>query len=151
MEKKKIIEVCKHPYMFKVEVTFGTFDEMVEKRYNYQSWNGGQVFIGGSFNRRMNDTSRAALVELGVEFDFKSFTTDEDKKLHFIGVESPKGIRYSRWEGTYCYYPSLFDEEMKQGLFPINADWDGVTYIERGGYVNGRYTPRYERTDTYRY
>ena len=148
---KKVIEVYKHPYMFKVEVELGTFDEMVANEYRYQTWNGGQLFIGGSFNEKMNKTSRAPWIELAVEFDFDTYDRDENGKLHFNNVSSPKGISYSRWEGTYCYYPSLFDEEMKQGLFPVKADWNGVTYIERGDYVNGKYVPRYERTDTYRY
>ena len=137
--------------MFKVEVEFGTLDEMLANRYRYQIWNGGQVFIGGTFNEKMNETSRASLIEMAVEFDFDTYTMNENGELHFNGVSSPKGIRYSRWEGTYCYYPSWFDEEMKQGLFPIKANWDGVTYIKRGDYVNGKYVPRYEKTDTYRY
>ena len=151
MAKKKVIEVYNHPYMFKVEVEFGTFEEMIAKRYRYQTFNGGQVFIGGTFNEKMNDTSKASLIELAVEFDFDTFHRDENGGLHFDNVSSPKGISYSRWEGTYCYCPSWFDEEMKQGLFPVKANWDGVTYIERGEYVNHKYVPRYERTDTYRY
>ena len=151
MAKKKVIEVYKHPYMFKVEVDFGTFEEMVANRYRFKKWNGGQLFIGGSFNEKMNNTSRASFIELAVEFSFDTYKRDENGELHFGGVSSPEGIRYSRWEGTYCYCPSWFDEEMKQGLFPIKANWDGVTYIERGDYVNGRYVPRYERTKTYVY
>lgn len=144
---KKTIEIKKHPYMFKVDVTFGSFDEMVYNRYRYQSWNGGQVFIGGTFNEQMNKTSRASLVEVAVEFDYESFKKDKDD-LHFFGVKEAKGIRYSCWEGTYCYYPELFDEEMKRGLFPVRADWDGKTYIERWDKKRGYH---YELTDTYRY
>ena len=151
MAKKKVIEVYKHPYMFKVEVEFGTFDEMVANRYRFQKWNGGQLFIGGSFNEKMNNTSRASFIELAVEFSFDTYKRDENGELHFGGVSSPEGIRYSCWEGTYCYCPSWFDEEMKQGLFPVKANWDGVTYIERGEYVNNKYVPRYERTKTYVY
>lgn len=151
MAKKKVIEVYKNPYMFRVEVDFGTFEEMVANRYRFQTLNGGQLFIGGSFNEKMNETSRAPLIELAVEFSFDTYKWDENGELHFEGMSSPKGIRYSRWEGTYCYWSSLFDEEMRQGLFPVKANWDGVTYIKRGEYVNNKYVPRYERTKTYVY
>lgn len=156
---KKTIEFRKHPYMWKVEIEFGTFEEMVANMYRYQTWNGGQVFIGGSFNEKMNDSGRRApLVEIAVEFDFDYFKEDENKKYQFFGVKSPKGISYSRWEGAYSYYRSLFDEEMGNGLFPVRADWDGKTYIERWKYKGkdkyGVPIPDksyYELTDTFRY
>ena len=89
---------------------------------------------------------------MAVEFDFDTYNRDKNGELHFKGVSSPKGIRYSCWEGTYCYCPSWFDEEMKQGLFPVKANWDGKTYIERGKYdKDGKYVTHYELTDTYRY
>lgn len=149
-KKKKTIEFYKHPYMWKVEIEFGTFEEMIANRHGYQTWNGGQVFIGGTFNEKMDSTNRAALVQIGVEFDFDIYERSNGQ-LRFNNVSSPKGISYSRWEGTYCYYSSMFNEEMKQGLFPVRANWNGETYIEKGEYVNGRYVPKYKKTDTYRY
>ena len=71
--ERKIIEVKKHPYMWKVQVTFGTLEDMLKNRYRWQEWNGIQVFVGGTFNEKMNETSRASLVELAVEFDVESF------------------------------------------------------------------------------
>lgn len=127
---RKIIEVKKHPYMWKVQVTFGTLEDMLKNRYKWQKWNGIQVFVGGTFNEKMNETSRASLVELAVEFDVESFKCEKGI-LSINGIKSAKSIRYSCWEGTYCYSPSLFDEMMEKGLYPISADWDGNTYIER--------------------
>ena len=148
--KKKTIEFLHHPYMWKVEIEFGTFEEMMENRYDYQTWNGGQVFLGGTFNEKMDSTNRAALVQIGVEFDFDTYERNNGH-LRFNNVSSPKGISYSRWEGTYCYYKSMFDKEMEQGLFPVRANWNGETYIEKGDYVNGKYVPMYKKIDTYRY
>lgn len=128
--ERKIIEVKKHPYMWKVQVTFGTLENMLKNRYRWKEWNGIQVFVGGTFNEKMNETSRASLVELAVEFNVESFKCEKGI-LSLNGIKTAKSIRYSCWEGTYCYIPSLFDEMMKKGLYPISADWDGNTYIER--------------------
>ena len=59
---RKIIEVKRHPYMWKVQVTFGTLEDMLKNRYRWQKWNGIQVFVGGTFNEKMNETIRASLV-----------------------------------------------------------------------------------------
>lgn len=131
--ERKTIQVKKHPYMWNVEVEFGTFEQMIANRYRWQEWNGFQIFIGGTFNEKMNNGTRASLIELAVEIDAESFS-HVNGELSFSGISSAKGIRYSRWEGTYCYYESLFDEMMKKGLFPIRADWDERTYIERLSY-----------------
>lgn len=104
--EKKIIEVKKHPYMWKVQVTFGKLEEMLKNRYRWQEWNGIQVFVGGSFNEKMNKTSKASLVELAVEFDVDSYNCEKGV-LSLNGIKSAEGIRYSRWEGTYCYCPNL--------------------------------------------
>ncbi len=116
--------------MWKVQVTFGTLEDMLKNAYRWQEWCGMQVFVGGTFNEKMNKGSRASLVELAVEFDIESFSR-QNGVLSLNGIKSAKGIRYSCWEGTYCYYKSLFDEEIKSGLYPVSADWDGKTYIER--------------------
>jgi hypothetical protein len=53
---------------------------------------------------------------------------------------------------------SYFDEQLKKGLWPVSADWDGKTYIERWRYKgkdkNGipiADKPYYEQTDTFRF
>lgn len=149
--EKKIIEVGKHPYMWKVEVTFGTLDEMIKNAYRKQSRNGLQVFIGGSFNEGMNDTGRrASLFELAVEIDYDTYSC-KDGVLKLNGVKSASAIGYSCWEGVY-WYCDYFEGELKQGLYPIKANWDGKTYIKRGKYdKNGKYVYHYELTDTFRY
>lgn len=152
MEKiVKTIEVYKHPYMWKVNIEFGTLDEMLKNCYRWVRWHGLEVSIGGSFNKRMDSSSRAALVQIAVQLDVDSYST-EGGTLKVSGVKSARGIRKNPWEGTYCYYESLFDSMMEQGLYPVRADWDGKTYIERGKYDdNHRWKSWYEQTDTYRY
>ena len=40
--------------MWKVQVTFGTLEDMLKNRYRWQELNGIQVFVGGTFNEKMN-------------------------------------------------------------------------------------------------
>lgn len=152
MEKiVKTIEVRKHPYMWKMQVEFGTLEDMLKNRYDWKRWHGIEVSIGGSFNKKMDSGRRAPLVQVAVQFDVNSYRT-ENGELVLNGIKSAKSIRKSPWEGTYCYYESLFDDMMKQGLFPVRADWDGKTYIETGEYdENHRWKSWYVLTDTYRY
>lgn len=152
--EKKIIEVCKHPYMWKVEVTFGTLEEMLENQLNVLS--SKEIEIGGSFNKRINEECgrRAALINIGVEIS-------PSPSLHrFPKAEEIKevnGICMCPWDGVY-WYVDYFDEYIKRGLYPVKADWDGNTYIKRGIY-NGKdkngipiwVGDRYELTDTFRY
>lgn len=147
----KTIEVYKHPYMWKVNVEFGTLEDMLENCYHWVNWDGLEVSIGGSFNRRMNSGRRAALVQIAVQLIVDTYST-EDGTLKVSGVKSARGIRKNPWEGTYCYNESLFDSMIEQGLYPVRADWDGKTFIERGKYdENKRWQRWYEQTDTYRY
>lgn len=151
MAVEKEIEVKHHPYMWKVRVTFGTLEEMLKNNYRWQKWNGIQIFVGGSFNEKMNDYSRASLVELAVELDVESYRCEKGN-LTINGLKSAKSIRYSRYEGTYCYDTSFFDEMMKKGLYPISADWDGKTYIERcRDKGKGKYEYYYELTKHFIY
>ena len=152
MEKiVKTIEVYKHPYMWKVNVEFGTLEDMLKNCYRWVRWDGLEVSIGGSFNRRMDSGSRAALVQIGVQLDVDTYRV-EDGTLKVSGVKSAKGIRKIPWEGVYSYCESLFDTMMEQGLYPVRADWDGKTFIERGKFdENERWKSWYEQTDTYCY
>ena len=143
---KKIIEVRKHPYMWKVEVTFGTLQEMLDKSLNVMS--SSEIEIGGSFNISMDSTKRAALICLGCKI---SPSPDRYRFPNVEDIKEVKGICSSPWEGVY-WYVDYFDEFIGKGLYPINADWDGKTYIERGYYdKNHRWVEYYELTDTYRY
>ena len=149
---EKTIQIYKHPYMWNVVVKFGTLQEMLNNSLNDIA--SREIVIGGSFNGKMNGTRRAALINIGVEIspspDHCRFPKAED-------VKEVKGICSSPWEGVY-WYENFFNDELKQGLYPINADWDGKTYIERWTYKgeNKAGVPipdkkYYELTDTYRY
>ena len=147
----RTIKVCKHPYMWEVDVEFGTLEQMLENAYHWQTWHGFEVCIGGTFNKGMDKTRRSPLVQLAVQVQYDTYGGDNGK-LKLKGVRSPKGIVKSPWEGVYWYCESLFDDMLEKGLYPIRADWDGKTYIERGEYgKNGRWETRYELTDTYLY
>ena len=151
MAVEKEIEVKHHPYMWKVRVTFGTLEEMLKNNYRWQKWNGIQIFVGGSFNEKMNDRSRASLIELAVELDVESYRCEKGN-LTINGLKSAKGISYSSYEGTYCYAKHFFDEMMEKGLYPISADWDGKTYIERcRDKGKGKYEYYYELTKHFIY
>jgi hypothetical protein len=144
MEKKitKTIEVRKHPYMFKVEVKFGTLQEMLDNAHYKVNWNGYQISIGGTFNKKLDSTRRSPLVQLAVEIPRDGYIV-ENRRIKLNGTGSPKGIIKSEWEGVYWYCESLFDDMLEKGLFPVRADWDGKTYIER--------EDGYELTDGYYY
>ena len=153
MAKKvtKTIEVYKHPYMWKVEVTFGTLEEMLENAYRWVRWDGIEVSIGGTFNKKMDGTRRAPLVQIAVQLDVEEYRADNGT-LKVNGIKSAKGIRKNPWEGTYCYSEGLFDDMLEQGLYPVIANWDGKTYIRRGRLnKNNEWESWYELTDTYRY
>ena len=126
-------QIYKHPYMWNVEITWGTKDEMLKNKIPTSHVWKNQVIIGGSFNKEMRNGSRAALVLIGVE-------------LHDNNNDA--SIQYCPWEGTYHYLDGLFDKNLEQGIYPISLDWDGKTYIV-DKYVNGVQT--YRLTDTYRY
>lgn len=132
MEKKitKTIEVKKHPYMWKVDVVFGTIQEMLDNAHYKVRWNGYQISIGGTFNKKMDCGRRSPLVQLAVEVKYDTSSV-ENRRLKLNGVRSPKGIVKSPWEGVYWYCESLFDDMLEKGLYPFRADWDGKTYIER--------------------
>ena len=152
MEKvRKTIEVFKHPYKWEVEVEFGTIEEMLKNCHNWVVWDGIEVLVGGSFNEKMDSGRRAPLCQVGVQLDVETYAT-ENGVFSVSGVKSAKGIRKCPWEGTYCYSKSLFDDMIAKGLYPVRADWDGKTYIERGKYgKDNRWESWYELTDTYRY
>lgn len=114
--------------MWHVTITWGSLEQMREKCK--QSGN-GTLCCAGSFNEKFNSTSRAALVQIGVRERYDG---------------SYKGVQECPWEGVY-WYISVFDEQISQGLFPIKADWDGKTYIQRWSQDK----PYYQLTDTYRY
>ncbi len=136
MEQKitKTIEVYKHPYMWKVDVVFGTIQEMLDNAHYKEAWNGYQISIGGMFNKKMDCGRRSPLVQLAVEIPRDGYIV-ENRKIKLNGAGSPKGIIKSEWEGVYWYCESLFDDMLEKGLYPVRADWDGKTYIEsEGGY-----------------
>ena len=147
----KTIEVCKHPYKWNIQVEFGSLEDMLKYCKYWKRWNGIEVSIGGSFNEKMDLGRRAPLVQVAVQLDVDSYGS-VDGALTINGLNSAKSIRKNPYEGTYCYYESLFDDMMKQGLFPVRADWDGKTYIQTGQYdENHRWQSWYKLTDTYRY
>lgn len=151
---KKTIELYKHPYMWKVEVTFGSLKEMLDNAQNMIPSN--EVELGGSFNKRMWEESgrRAPLINIGVKIspnpELHRFPKADD-------ITDVKGIGICHWEGVY-WEISCFDEEIRNGLYPVKADWDGKTYIQDCTYkgkdkngipiVDKTY---YRLTDTYRY
>ena len=59
---RKIIEVKRHPYMWKVQVTFGTLEDMLKNRYRWQKWNGIQVH---SISQRNKISKKHPLFMLG--------------------------------------------------------------------------------------
>lgn len=152
MEKvTKTIEVFKHPYKWEVEVEFGTIEEMLKNCHRVGAWDGIEVLVGGSFNKKMDSGSRAPLCQVGVQLDVETYGT-ENGVFSVSGVKSAKGIRKNSWEGTYCYNKSLFDSMLEQGLYPVRANWDGKTYIERGKLdKDGNWKSWYELTDRYVY
>ena len=148
---KKTIRVYRHPYAFDLDVEFGTFDEMIKSAYSQGAWDGYQVKVGGSFNKKMDNTSRAAFLQIGVQLKTKKcgdMNYMSMPKVHLTedDVASAMGIMISPWEGTY-WESGWCSEELKSGLFPVRADWDGKTLIER----TKKSKPYYELTDTYRY
>ena len=152
MEKiTKTIEVFNHPYKWNVQVEFGTLEDMLKNAKHWVRWDGMEVSIGGSFNKKMDSTRRAPLVQIAVQIDYDTYSVDNGT-LKLNGVKSAKGIKKCPWEGVYCYCKDYFDDMLEQGLYPVRADWDGKTYIERGDYdENHRWKSWYELTDTYRY
>ena len=151
MEKKKI-RVYKHPYMWEVDFTFGTLEQMIENRESVtgQYTSSFHLYFGGSFNKEMNSTNRAPLVLVGAEIGVNK-RTDYWREVDVTDISSVKCIQSCMWEGTYFFLEEL-NEFIKQGLYPINVDWNGVTYIEDGYYdKNHRYQISYRKTDTYRY
>lgn len=63
---EKIVEIYKHPYMWKVKVSFGTLKEMLANQQNEMA--SSEIELGGSFNKRMWEESgrRAPLINIGV-------------------------------------------------------------------------------------
>lgn len=152
MEKvTKTIEVFKHPYKWEVEVEFGTIEEMLKNCHRVGAWDGIEVLVGGSFNERMDSGRRAPLCQVGVQLDVETYGS-ENGVFSVSGVKSAKGIRKNPREGTYCYNKSLFDSMLEQGFYPVRANWDGKTYIERGKLdKDGNWKSWYELTDRYVY
>ena len=147
----KTIEVFKHPYKWNVQVEFGTFEDMLKNAYCCKRWDGMEISVGGTFNKQMDSTRRSPLVQIAVQVQYDTYRVDNGI-LKLNGVTDAKGIRTCPWEGTYCYCESLFDDMIAKGLYPVRADWDGKTYIERGKYgKDNRWESWYELTDTYRY
>lgn len=142
----KTVEIYKHPYMWKVQIKFGTLQEMLDNsptRIHY-----GEMALGGSFNKQMDSGNRAALIQIGLEIQP---TPERLHKPNAKDITEVKGICMSNWEGTY-WYIDAFDEELKNGLYPISADWDGKTYIYDGAFdENHEWKSWYRITDTYRY
>lgn len=147
--EKKTIQIGKHPYAFNIDVTFGSFEEMLANAKYKSHWDGYQIDLGGSFNRMIEEQCgrRASFLSIGVQLELK----DDNKPVTLDNVESAYAISQCRWEGVY-WKCSYFDDEIKRGLFPIKADWNGRTYIERGKFdQNHRYQTWYELTDTFRF
>lgn len=149
------IQIGMHPYAFNIDVKFGTFDEMIKNAKSLAYWDGYQIHLGGNFNTKMEKECgrRASFLEIGVHLELK----DYDKPVTEDNVESASAVSFCHWEGVY-WKCSYFDEQFKKGLWPVSADWDGKTYIERWRYKgkdkNGipiADKPYYERTDTFRF
>ena len=152
---KKTIRIFKHPYAFDINVTFGTFEQMIENAVNKYRWDGYQIAIGGDFNKEISKRCgrRASFLEIGVQLELK----ESRASVTLDNVEKAYAICQCRWEGVY-WKCSYFDEDIKNGLYPVTADWNGKTYIERWTYkgynkygvpiVGEKY---YEQTDTFRY
>ena len=146
---KKTIQIGKHPYAFNIEVTFGSFEEMLANASRKVYWDGYQIDLGGSFNKQMDYEcgGRASFLNIGVQLELK----DDRLPITLENVTAAYAISQCRWEGVYwkCTY---FDKEIKQGIYPIKADWNGVTYIERGNFdKNHNWVTHYEKTDTFCY
>ena len=142
----KTIRVYKHPYMWEVQVEFGTLQEMLDKSPNVIHYH--EMALGGSFNKKMNSTNRAPLIQIGLEV---TPCPEFCRKPKAENITEVKGICMCSWEGAYWYIDS-FDDEIKKGLYPISADWNGKTYIERGKFdESNHWKTWYELTDTYRY
>lgn len=147
--KERVIRIGKHPYAFDIKVQFGSFEQMLENATDKCHWDGYQIALGGDFNRRIEKQcgKRATFLEIGLQLELK----ESREPITLENVEKAFAICQCRWEGVYwkCTY---FDEEIKQGLFPVTADWDGKTYIERGKFdENHRWQSWYEQTDTFRF
>lgn len=139
---QKTIRIYKHPFAFDVKVTFGTLEEM-KANSRYDCWS-NLYELRCDFNKDIAKRCgrRAAFIAIGCKNTENGWT----------------GVSISHWEGTYGFREEWFEDEFKQGLFPIAAEWDGKTYIERSKYsgkdkngvpiVCGTY---YEQVDTFRY
>lgn len=131
--------VYKHPYKWNVRITWGTKEEMLANKH--YSYNNKLVYIGGSFNKKLDDCGkRAALVQIALRLENGEYV----------------GIRENSWEGTYCYldefYPEMkIDENIKKGLYPVSIDMDGGTLIERWKSEGKTWKQYYEQVETWRY
>lgn len=127
-------EIFKHPYKWNVRITWGTFEEMIANQIDeYFTWK-DKVIIGGSFNKAMMGTSRAALVMIALQ-----------KEGEYVATQ------HSPWEGTYFYLKERMgiNENIKKGIYPVSIDWDGKTYIQ--DYDMKKKECYYRLTDTWRY
>ena len=123
---EKTITIGRYPYRFEIKLTFGTLYDMLDNCIQTKKgWGGVAIYLGGTFNEKMNKIGgrRAAFINVGVELNLKDsrFPTTADN------IETAKGLNIHCWGSEQCYIKS-FDDEMKQGLYPISADWDGNVY-----------------------
>lgn len=135
METKQV-KWKKHPYMFELNVVFGTFEDMKENAYQVRkAWEGintqmWELKVGGTFNENIRNGGRRGEYYFGLEI-----ITTYGKKWNDIteaDVKSAKIVNYNDWEGTYGYRDVDGIEDCKPNAqYPVAANWNGVTYIER--------------------
>lgn len=133
MEKK--IQWRKHPYIYELNVSFGSLTQMLENRYlsrrSWESYNMQmyEILIGGNYNRDYWKGGRRRESSIGIELKVRlgkgllDITEDD--------VLSARIVSYNDWEGTYGYRNVDGIEDCKvSGMYPIAANWDGKTNVE---------------------
>lgn len=139
----KNFKIYNPPYAFEANVRFGTYDEMISNAMSVSNWDCSlKVILGGSFNEKMKRKRDASMLYIGVQY---SKCLDWSNRNY--GMVSAKTICDSPWEGVY-WKSGYFDEEMKQGLFPVSVDWGGKCYVKRGKHdANGNWNEWYEEAE----
>jgi hypothetical protein len=141
-------EVGMHPYLWRITVEFGTLQEMLDNAIPRGSTWTEDISLGGNFNPRMQAGNKVPLFNIGVRITPIPHPWHKPKAED---VESVEGICMSPWRGDN-WPTDIFNEAIVRGLYPVKANWDGRTFVEKGSYgTDGKYMPRYAETETWHY
>jgi len=124
----KKIRIEADDYIFNVNVKFGSLNDMIDNSTRNESMAGGYCYvIGGNFNRAMLNLptrkNQAPFIQIAVVLDREN--------------NGATSININSWKAVYSKN-HYFDEELKNGLYPVEINWDGKTYV-RGLEDRGEY------------